>query len=706
MLSHGGQQHRAESRRLAAQNRPFGSNSASHSVYGVHSPTVGFRHTLFSEGVIFPSFDVCRADDEGLISGHEAMNPRVKRDSDELNKENVLAGLGTSGTGQCASVHCTSSLCSSGLGGKNEFSRARLSRRSESPVSTCRSSKLSKSYAAGISVDDNCVDFLLRRQFCDSSFLVPSIYGSPAVSACKNEPIPGPAPLNHFGFEDECLFHVSANFSQDTEARTCDPVAIGIPTSESSSSCFSELQPRKGAQSYISMKHTPNLFDHVFDTLVLDQRSPLRSHRPQHWLGSTEFNKTLCASSEYSKRVSFLACSVSTCETYRTITAESTSTNGMNLPQASKGPVDRIPYFTKVARMADFPVEFGVVPVDETEGYARTELFESAQAPKKRSTGGKTPRLGFGGSTEGTYRASAGMNAARLDVFPHGKLAPRAVHAELTNAAHAQLDDYESYASGGGVNGSYKAYAEHPDKEHRECAECDECDRRTDYGSWSSGYSVVSDSQGRRFKSSRLAKTLPGMGQVGAEFSGHDSGKTQKSTRTMVVTILYKPESVVSGARVTFTSGSSEPQNRPSAPGKKPKDGVPRKVGRPRKNGPGAKKPRSVVKKSPKKSANPQSRMHKLGVSQYPYKVAEAPSNWQAGPGCWTCRIRHKSCPQDSEICSSCRRLSLYCDRSKTRPHYMLNKDASVKVRREIREVTDLIRHRCDRVHVKLNGEN
>lgn len=39
--------------------------------------------------------------------------------------------------------------------------------------------------------------------------------------------------------------------------------------------------------------------------------------------------------------------------------------------------------------------------------------------------------------------------------------------------------------------------------------------------------------------------------------------------------------------------------------------------------------------------------------------------------GCWTCRIRHKSCPEEHPICSQCNRLSLTCDYSTMRPLYM-----------------------------------
>lgn len=69
-------------------------------------------------------------------------------------------------------------------------------------------------------------------------------------------------------------------------------------------------------------------------------------------------------------------------------------------------------------------------------------------------------------------------------------------------------------------------------------------------------------------------------------------------------------------------------------------------------------------------------------------------SNWQLA-GCWTCRVRHKSCPQDGEICSTCTRLNLFCDRSPTRPDYMKNREYCKKMVRDIKEITSVARHKA-----------
>lgn len=72
--------------------------------------------------------------------------------------------------------------------------------------------------------------------------------------------------------------------------------------------------------------------------------------------------------------------------------------------------------------------------------------------------------------------------------------------------------------------------------------------------------------------------------------------------------------------------------------------------------------------------------------------------------GCWTCRIRHKSCPQDGERCSTCVRLGLFCDQSPTRPKYMMNKESCKRIKRDIKEITDSSRSRSAQQRKKESG--
>ncbi|KAK8441943.1 hypothetical protein CJI97_002450 [Candidozyma auris] len=48
--------------------------------------------------------------------------------------------------------------------------------------------------------------------------------------------------------------------------------------------------------------------------------------------------------------------------------------------------------------------------------------------------------------------------------------------------------------------------------------------------------------------------------------------------------------------------------------------------------------------------------------------------------GCWTCRVRHVSCPADDEPCKTCRQLGIVCDMAPRRPDYL--NDAKKKASR------------------------
>lgn len=57
--------------------------------------------------------------------------------------------------------------------------------------------------------------------------------------------------------------------------------------------------------------------------------------------------------------------------------------------------------------------------------------------------------------------------------------------------------------------------------------------------------------------------------------------------------------------------------------------------------------------------------------------------------GCWTCRIRHKACPEEKPSCSQCIRLQLDCDYSDKRPSYMSDPNLQIQKLKEIRAITN-----------------
>lgn len=56
--------------------------------------------------------------------------------------------------------------------------------------------------------------------------------------------------------------------------------------------------------------------------------------------------------------------------------------------------------------------------------------------------------------------------------------------------------------------------------------------------------------------------------------------------------------------------------------------------------------------------------------------------------GCWTCRIRHKKCPEQHPICVECQRFQLSCHYSRSRPKYMSVPELRHQKLTEIRQVT------------------
>lgn len=68
--------------------------------------------------------------------------------------------------------------------------------------------------------------------------------------------------------------------------------------------------------------------------------------------------------------------------------------------------------------------------------------------------------------------------------------------------------------------------------------------------------------------------------------------------------------------------------------------------------------------------------------------------NHRSRRGCWTCRLRHKACPEDGAPCSACSRLNLRCDTGHNRPTYMQDREHATDRLREIRVVTDKLRGR------------
>lgn len=73
-------------------------------------------------------------------------------------------------------------------------------------------------------------------------------------------------------------------------------------------------------------------------------------------------------------------------------------------------------------------------------------------------------------------------------------------------------------------------------------------------------------------------------------------------------------------------------------------------------------------------------------------KPKPKPSNSRSKSGCWTCRIRHKRCPEEKPACSQCERLHLQCDYSNSRPDYMLDASLHSAKLEDIKEQTSKVK--------------
>lgn len=79
--------------------------------------------------------------------------------------------------------------------------------------------------------------------------------------------------------------------------------------------------------------------------------------------------------------------------------------------------------------------------------------------------------------------------------------------------------------------------------------------------------------------------------------------------------------------------------------------------------------------------------------------------NHRSRRGCWTCRLRHKACPEDGNPCGACSRLNLQCDTAICRPKYMQDTSLAAERLREIRLITDKVRGRYERTPTKRKSQ-
>lgn len=86
---------------------------------------------------------------------------------------------------------------------------------------------------------------------------------------------------------------------------------------------------------------------------------------------------------------------------------------------------------------------------------------------------------------------------------------------------------------------------------------------------------------------------------------------------------------------------------------------------------------------------NSKKKVHKVRSQEEIDKEKKRRIGPRSKSGCWTCRVRHKSCPEDKDVCRQCRRLKLACDYSEERPLYMTDPVLQAIKLKQIRIITN-----------------
>lgn len=169
----------------------------------------------------------------------------------------------------------------------------------------------------------------------------------------------------------------------------------------------------------------------------------------------------------------------------------------------------------------------------------------------------------------------------------------------------------------------------------------------------------------------------------------HNQCEVSRPTLTMPLAIYEKDHKARNSSKrrkenVGGTTGKIVKPAKRKAPAARNRPIVPNSHGtschlRVSQNTPDASKSSSIQSRSEPRRLQRTKRMHT--GSQSGRKIMRSRS------GCWTCRIRHKSCPEDGVVCSTCLRLLLVCDTSPKRPDYMKNKKLAAEKLADIQAV-------------------
>lgn len=483
----------------------------------------------------------------------------------------------------------------------------------------------------------------VKRTFCDSSLLVPSLYESP-VDSISGKLRGKDVHLNskcarkkHYYPPETPDGGLSAGETSFAEVATCDPINLRAPESQSSGTNLSGCECKRNSPGFISMKRSPIRYHYVVDDSLMDQSSPV--HRAS--IGRMLYHNRDPRPSAINRPASLLSYCRSSNTSFESQEFDRSLSNCTNERRLSNEPL--VPYGSALS-------------MDSSSGPQVTLEVTHYQTDVPNP---KPPR---------SLRKSPGRRAS---TFKH-----------KGTKVMKQKPLCLKRKSNTGVLQPTKSNV--PPKRRLMCGKYTK-DLRA---------SFATSAPAQQKKASNKALTTQCRSSLNA-IKSRVSG-----SNPFFVTIKYKTEPRNSESLVKGTCLNSDSK-------KKSNINLCERLTRSKMEMEGrlvedVKKEKNSETVSKMKKPSPLNREKKRASNQdsapihilrefpnYDYTKQKVSASWPSGRGCWTCRIRHKSCPNDTIVCSSCERLKLFCDRSAVRPSYMESKDSMRKVRREIREITD-----------------
>lgn len=505
------------------------------------------------------------------------------------------------------------------------------------------------------------------QPFCDSSMLVPSFDDSPSkVNA--NYPKWSNFETSQ-AFEGSFVSHVIAGaYSNRRDLPSCDPELLNLPAKSNIGSFYKDFYKEKPQRDYISLKHSSFKYNHIFDASTLSQKSPMTQNlRKYHENPQDTSCSSNSAITECCQPIMYPIYS----QTNLNSNLNPDSSSDLIIEGGTSTPLsDRIPKRTKL----DFSPCFRNL----TENLPLADIRFDPLQPE-------FPRIS-------EYLCN------HIGILPQGLTGVEDIKT-IHDSEYERPDIKNEYQNGANDDELNQAGVLRPAVFFHGIKKRKKLPSIQEMVSERTLQSKISTSLKKASEPRINIRILRGIGpeRLKEKYSSRKSvstGNTVNSAPTFLVVLTFlsadlrmRVNECLKAQQVT--EATSEKDNvlvsaqdvdiaLLSVPVRlKPK--ILRKT---------RKKKQEQVKTEAKdagdtKLISPKKKVAiEMGLQDW----------WRYSVGCWTCRIRRKSCPQDGEICSACVRLKLVCDRALERPKYMLSTEDGKKMKRYIKAQTDEVR--------------